>query len=235
MLEAIKTQVRKILDLYPGWICRKEFERQTFNRFNERPAEFSFVFAKLAQIYPRRILDVGTGASALPQMMRNCGFLVTATDNVKDYWPEGMRNRHFHVIDDDITNTRLNETFDLITSISVLEHIVESENAVRNMLKLLNPNGYLILTFPYTEKSYVRNVYELPASRYGRNAPYICQSYSRRELDKWLQSKAVILEQEYWQFWDGDYWTTGNQMIPPVKVSAGDKHQLTCILAQKVT
>jgi hypothetical protein len=60
MLEAIKTQVREILDLYPLWICRKEFERQTFSRFNERPVEFSFVFGKLAQIYPRKIFNTNS-------------------------------------------------------------------------------------------------------------------------------------------------------------------------------
>jgi hypothetical protein len=44
----------------------------------------------------------------------------------------------------------------------------------------------------------------------------------------------VIVDQEYWQFWDGDYWTVGNQIIPPRKVTAAEKHQHTCILLQKL-
>jgi hypothetical protein len=167
--------------------------------------------------------------------MRSCGFHVTATDNVCDYWPSGMVNRHYHVIDDDITKTRLKDKFDLITCISVLEHIVESEAAVRNMIGLLNPMGYLVVTFPYREKGYVRNVYDLPGSSYGQDLPYITQSYSRNEIDSWIDnSGCIIVDQEYWQFWEGEYWTIDNQVIPPKEVSSDDKHQLTCILLQKV-
>jgi len=234
MLRFAKQTVKNLLNRYPKWICRQEFESQSFTRFNERPIEFGFVFRKLGETYPRKILDVGTGTTALPHLMRNCGCLVTATDNVRDYWPSGMLNRHYHVIDDDITETRLSNTFDLITCISVLEHIQKPDDAIRNMFSLLKPNGHLIVTCPYNERSYVRNVYELPGSSYGKGAPYITQSYSRSELDRWLQENhATILDQEYWQFWEGDHWTVGKQIIPPRSVTPDDKHQLTCILMRK--
>jgi 2-polyprenyl-3-methyl-5-hydroxy-6-metoxy-1,4-benzoquinol methylase len=230
MLRIVRIQVKNLLNLLPAWVCKWEFEHQAFTRFNERPVEFAFVFRKLGEIYPRNILDVGTGTTALPHLMRNCGSLVTATDNVRDYWPAGMFNRHYHIVDDDIRNTRIIDKFDLITCISVLEHIEDSHAAVRNMFTLLNPNGHLILTFPYNEKNYVRNVYELSGSSYGQGEPYITQSYSRTELNRWLQeNQGVIIEQEYWQFWDGSHWTVGSQIIPPKKVSAEDKHQLSCI------
>lgn len=234
MLKFAKQTVKKLLNLYPPWICRQEFESQAFKLFNERPIEFSFVFRKLREIYPHTILDVGTGTTALPHLMRNCGCLVTATDNVRDYWPSGMLNRHYHVINDDITKTRLSATFDLITCISVLEHIQNPDDAIRNMFSLLNPNGHLILTCPYNERSYVRNVYELPGSSYGKGTLYITQSYSRGELDRWvLKNNGAILDQEYWQFWEGDHWTVGKQVIPPKKVTADDRHQLTCIHIRK--
>ena len=158
MLKFVKQTVKTFLNLYPNWICKREFQAQAFSRYNERPIEFGFVFKILGEIYPRTILDVGTGTTALPQLMRNCGFLVTATDNVHDYWPTGMSNRHYHVIDDDITNTRLSETFDLITCVSVLEHIQEPDDAMRNMFSLVKTNGHLIITCPYNEKSYEKNV-----------------------------------------------------------------------------
>jgi len=145
-----------------------------------------------------------------------------------------MFNRHYHVIDNDITDPSLRDKFDLITCVSVLEHIEKYETAVQNMFNFLVPFGYLILTFPYTESRYVRNVYKLPGSSYGQNNPFICQSYSRNELNRWLQENSgVIIEQEYWHFWDGDYWTVGSQIIPPRKVSVEDKHQISCILIQK--
>lgn len=234
MLKLAKHTVKILLNRYPKRICRKEFESQTFTRFNERPIEFSFVFRKIGEIYPRTILDVGTGTTALPHLMRNCGYVVTASDNVQDYWPSGMLNRHYHIIDDDITETRLSGPFDLITCISVLEHIEKPDFAFRNMFSLLKPDGHLILTFPYKEKDYVRNVYELPGSSYGKGAPYITQSFSRSKVERWLrENRGTIIDQEYWQFWEGDYWTVGKQLIPPRRVTADDKHQLTCILIHK--
>lgn len=234
MMRIIKTQIKKLLNLTPQWVCNREFKQQSFTRFNERPVEFGFVFRQLARIYPHKILDVGTGITALPHLMRNCGCLVTAIDNIKDYWPSGLFNRHYHIINDDITDSHINDSFDLITCVSVLEHVEKSEAAIQNIFRLLNPNGYLILTFPYTENNYVRNVYALPGSSYGQNAQYICQSYSRKELSKWLQeNNGVIIEQEYWQFWEGDYWTVGNSIIPPHKAGVEDNHQISCILIQK--
>ncbi len=236
MIKAIKSKIKYLLEQYPQRICRQEYEGQYFTRSNERPVEFAFVFCKLNQIYPRKILDVGSGTTALPHIIRNCGFLVTATDNVRGYWPKGMLNRHYHIIDDDITNTRLNDKFDFITCISVLEHIEDFNVAVKNMFSLLNPNGHLLLTFPYNEKEYIRNVYELDGSSYGKGNPYITQAFSRDQIDKWIQDyPESIIDQEYWQFWEGDHWTVGKQIIPPKKVRAEDKHQLTCLLIKKIS
>lgn len=62
----------------------------------------------------------------------------------------------------------------------------------------------------------------------------ICSSYSRKELNCWLKkNNGEIIEQEYWRFWDGDYWTVGNQIIPPLKVTVEDKHQLSLICIRK--
>jgi 2-polyprenyl-3-methyl-5-hydroxy-6-metoxy-1,4-benzoquinol methylase len=233
-----KDKVKNLLKYMPAqWLCRLEYKRQYFSAFNERPVEFCFVFRQLERLYPRKILDVGTGTTALPHLMRNCGFLVTATDNIRDYWTSGMFNRHYHVINDDITESHIDDKFDLITCISVLEHIVKYNDAIRNMFSLLNTNGHLILTFPYSENSYIKNVYKLIGSdAYDKDIPYICQSYSRKEIAEWLQkNEGVIIEQEYWQFWDGDYWRVGNKVIPPRKVNSKEKHQLCCVLIQKVS
>lgn len=235
MRKFVKSKIKTLLHIGTSWLCKWEYNHQAFYYFNERPVELAFVFRKFAEIYPYKILDVGTGTAALPHLMRNCGALVTATDNIKDYWPAGMFNRHYHIINDDITHTRLKKKFDLITCISVLEHIEKPDIAVRNMFSLLNPGGYILLTFPYNENRYVRNVYELHGSSYGQEAPYITQSYSRTELNQWLQeNQGVIIDQEYWDCWSGDYWTVGRQIIPPLKVSADEKHQLSCIHIQKL-
>lgn len=227
--------LKQILHLYTRFVTIREYKNQRFTRFNERPVELAFVFRKLGEIYPLKILDIGTGLTALPHLMRNCGSIVTATDNIKDYYPAGMYNRHYHILNDDITQSNLADKYDLITCISVLEHIEESDAAVSNMFNLLNSKGSLLLTFPYKESKYVRNVYELPGSSYGKDNAFITQSYSRADVDRWLTRRNIkIVEQEYWQFWDGDYWTVGSQIIPPVKVTERDNHQISCIHFQRM-
>jgi SAM-dependent methyltransferase len=230
----MKYLVHKLGKWYLNKICKREYELQYFQGMNERPVEYRFVFQSLLLAAPRSVLDVGTGVTSLPHILRICGFEVVAIDNIRDYWPKGMFNRHYYVINDDITHTRLTKNFDLIICISVLEHIPNHEAAIQSMFTLLNPGGRIVLTFPYNEKNYIENVYKLPGAGYGQDSPYICQVFSRIELDKWLKANSgKIDEQEYWQIFTGEYWTFGEQLYTPRQVNKDDKHQLTCILISK--
>jgi SAM-dependent methyltransferase len=238
MSKFIKKHYQQITRILPPSLLRKlEFKRQVHLELNERPLEYSFVFKSIGMLNPTRILDVGTGTTALPHLMRNCGPLVTAIDNRTDYWTSGMTNRHYHVLDRDITASSLNinEKFDLITCISVLEHIENHDVAVKNMFSLLNEGGHLIVTCPYTENEYVEDVYKLAESdAYGKEIFFVCQSYSRDKLNTWLSSNGgEIVDQEFWQLWGGDYWTTGKRILPPIKTDSKGKHQLTCMLIKK--
>jgi 2-polyprenyl-3-methyl-5-hydroxy-6-metoxy-1,4-benzoquinol methylase len=85
----------------------------------------------------------------LPALLRNRGCHVTAVDNVSDYWEHGRHsliNRHWLVIDDDIRRpTTLRSRFDLISCISVIEHIDDPAAALRSIIKLLEPGRHLVL------------------------------------------------------------------------------------------
>jgi 2-polyprenyl-3-methyl-5-hydroxy-6-metoxy-1,4-benzoquinol methylase len=220
---------------YVQWLCKQEFRQQTFERLNERSVEYAFVFRQVARYQPHSILDVGAGATALPHLLRTCGAVVTAIDNVRDFWPSGMVNRHWYVLDDDIRASRLEQRFDLITCVSVLEHIPEHERAVVAMLGLLAPGGHLLLTAPYNERGYCPNVYDLPGSEVsGRvRPPYATQAFSRHELDGWLAAGARLVEQEHWCFYDGEYWTVGARMPVPRQVETQDRHQIGCLLLER--
>jgi SAM-dependent methyltransferase len=240
MIQFFKNHLKKIINVLPPKIaCKLEFKRQKFDGYNERAIEFGFVFKSLGRIYPRKVLDVGTGETALPRLIKNCGFDVTAIDNITDYWSSGMTNRYYHILDKDITaaNVDLGDTFDLVSCISVLEHINDYNSAVNNMLRLLSSNGHLVLTMPYTENTYVEDVYRLPDSNaYQKTIPFVCQSYSRNNINEWLENNnAVVVEQEYWRFWQGEFWSTGKQIIPPLKVASNERHQLTCLLIKKLS
>lgn len=234
-MELLKRCIRRIGNAYVREVHRREYEHQVFQAINERPVEFRFVFEQLAKLCPINVLDVGSGTTALPSLIRSCGFLVTATDNIRGYWPKGMVNRHYHLIQDDITNTKVNKNhFDLITCISVLEHIDNHLAAVEQMFSLLKPGGHLILTFPYNELQYVKNVYSLPGS-VGEDAfPFATQVYSRKEVNAWLvANRAKLVVQEYWRFYTGEFWTQGEQITPPIQVGVTKRHQISCLLLQR--
>lgn len=219
---------------YISNLVLNEYKNQSYTTFNERPVEYSFVFKQLANFCPPNILDVGTGRTALPHLMRNCGFKVTAIDNVKDYWPKGMINRHYLVIDDDITNSKLDQKFDLITCISTLEHILEFDKAIDNMSNLLNSGGKLVITFPYNENKYCPNVYKLNNSKAPKDLSFITQAYSREQINNWCKKhKFSVIEQEYWRFFTGEYWSTGEKLPLPEKSSESQNHQISCVVLKK--
>jgi SAM-dependent methyltransferase len=234
IIHFIKHWVNFIGMIYPRWLCKREFKRQKFLGLNERPMEFAFLFRKIAEIYPKTVLDVGTGMTALPYMLRNSGLLVTAVDNIKDYWPKGMVNRHFHVVNDDIKNTKLTKTFDVITCISVLEHIQDHRAAMKSMYKLLNPGGTLILTCPYTNHQHAPNVYDLPESNVTEKFSFVTQSFSENDRVRWMQDSLFeLVDEEYWQFFEGEFWTCGKKLESPLKVDKKDRHQICCMAFRK--
>jgi 2-polyprenyl-3-methyl-5-hydroxy-6-metoxy-1,4-benzoquinol methylase len=233
-MRLVKSLAHRLGRAYVKAICRREYENQKFSRINERPIEYRFVFHHLTSLWPTRVLDVGTGSTALPHLMMNCGFHVTAIDNIYDYWPDGMFNRHFFVMHNDIVKTQLRAEFDFITCISALEHIKEFDEAVGSMFRLLRPGGHLAITCPYQEARYVENVYKMKGASYGQDLPYVCQMFSRDEVSHWLdKNNGLLADQEFWEFWTGDFWTFGNLVSPPRRVSATERHQLTCLLLQK--
>ncbi len=234
LLKPIKRVAHAAGRWYVRRICRSEFEDQRFRRHNERPVEYRFALEVLGEHRPKTVLDVGTGTTAFPHLLRTCGFVVTAIDNVKDYWPAGMVNRHWTVLDVDITAPgRLGGPFDAITCISVLEHIREHETAVANMLRLLAPGGVLVLTCPYNDQQYHPDVYHHPEVWSPATVPYICQSFSRRELDRWLDSGGELIRMELWKMWSGPVWRTGEPADWRRAASESEPHQLGCFAIRK--
>lgn len=220
--------------LYLAPVLNYESRIPLFAHRNERVFEYGFALKSLADDYPVDILDVGSGKSSWPHLLANCGFHVTAIDKIDGYWRSGFFNRHFKIISDDITAPKLINQFDAITCISVLEHIPDHSAAIKGISKLLKPGGLLILSFPYDEYDSIENVYEHPDAGYGQDAPYICRVYSRKELNLWLERLGgQIQAQEYYRFFSGDYWTMGDRLDPPERVSVEERHQISAIAIRK--
>lgn len=227
--------LRKVKQHFLNYINIRE-SKNSPPPFNERFVEYAFVLKKLSEIYPKTVLDVGTGTTPLPSIIQTSGSKVVAIDNIVDYWPDGMVNKHFYVINEDITRTKMNDRFDAITCISVLEHIDRFDDAISNMSKLLNPGGLLLLTCPYNELEYCENVYDLPNSNAkGMNIPYKTRSFSRKNIEQWTSKYNLeLVDQEFWKFFDGNLWTVGNKIFPPIKSARENQHQISCMAFKKI-
>lgn len=235
MINPLKSFIHKAGRSYIRKVCGSEADSQTFSHQNERPVEYGFALDALRVHQPKTVLDVGTGTTAWPALLRNCGFVVTAIDNVTDYWPEGMVNRHWTIADVDITqpNGFAARRFDALTCISVLEHIEDHQAAMRQMLSLLNPQGILVLTCPYNEREFSPNVYQRPDALYGQDAAYICRSYSSRELAGWLSLGAALEKKALWRGFTGPVWATGARLPLEPAVLEDQPHQLGCFVLRK--
>lgn len=214
---------------YVRRVTRSYAERQSFRRTNERPVEYSFTFSWLNHLQPRTVLDVGTGQSALPALIRTCGFVVTAVDNVRDYWPAGLINRHWLVEDHDVRVATSTVQYDVVLCISVLEHIRETAAAVRGLYAYTRPGGHVILTTPFGAKGHP-NVYELEGS-YGARNSYPCRQHSPADLAEWLACGFELVHAEYWRAFESDMWSVGPFVSPLVQVP--EPAQLGCFVMRR--
>jgi SAM-dependent methyltransferase len=146
----------------------------------ERCAELSWIVDELRPRFDERLryLDIGTGESPLPTFLsRRTDWDITCLD--KCAWVRTQRRfvarthgkfsgkAAFRVIETDLLNAELApQSFDLITCVSVIEHLEGSSDAsaMAAMARLLAPAGTLILTTlinePWSAEFYVKgNVY----------------------------------------------------------------------------
>jgi SAM-dependent methyltransferase len=222
--------VHRVGRAYIGKVTTAEVADQVYRRSNERPVEYAFAFSWLNRSQPKSVLDVGTGKSAWPSLLRTCGFVVTASDNVRDYWSAGMVNRHWHVVDDDIQQSRLPQgSFDAITCISVLEHVTDPLRAVASMRGLLRPGGTLVLTTPFGASGHP-NVYTEPDS-YGRPLRYPCRQSSPGDLAAWCGTGLVVRGAEYWRANTSQWWSCG-ELVRPLQPSP-EPAQLGCFALER--
>ena len=66
------------------------------------------------------------------------------------------RHRIFPILHQDLQNLSfLNDSFDLIVSNDVFEHVPDLDKALSECSRILNPNGYLVATFPFASNKEV--------------------------------------------------------------------------------
>lgn len=103
----IRAKLLKIYDFfgakYLDPLLKLEQRKRPFPVINERATEYNFALKHLQNLCTGKVLDIGTGKSSWPHILSTCGFDTQAIDKQGKYW-NSYFNRHFKVINDDITN-----------------------------------------------------------------------------------------------------------------------------------
>jgi len=202
---------------------------------NERTLEYPYILSELSRVKANKILDIGSGRTSFPSTLESCGYDITASDLKGSYY-KMFHNHHIHVVKDNITRSRFsNESFDVITCISTLEHIPDFNVAINEMVRLLKPEGFLILTFPYQYDEFQDNVYELVDSNaYGNNSKFITRSYSDSEIHKWIDKHSLKKDKiAYYKGFEGKFWSTGKRINFPYWVDNKEVANGVCITLKK--
>ncbi len=97
---------------------------------------------------PRNILDVGCGEGSLLKTLMTQhptaeGFGVEVSDHATALARKVVPSANFKVCD--VSQEALPETFDLVVSADVVEHIIDDVSAIQNMAAMTAPGGRLII------------------------------------------------------------------------------------------
>lgn len=233
----MKAKVQKYVKtvLSPVWSAYHRLENQRKNpAVNERLQEYLFALDSINEGYVGRIADIGTGEGSWPSLLSSCGFRVDAFDKKKNYWSV-FSNHHQRVRSLDITKEPTPEIYDVVTCISVIEHIGDSKAAVKNMYKSLRTGGLCVLTFPYNSEEAHQNIYEHPSAGYGKDYLFHTSVYNAQTINDWIEGLGFeVVNREVYQAFSGRLWTFGKRVFPVIKSSEDAPHHLMCLLLRKV-
>ena len=130
-----------------SWDDRLEARAHTY----QLRGRFRFAHENVVKHQPKRWLDIGTGNGFLPHVTREKldGVHVTGTDFAENALAQAQGLDH--KVQNDIDCDGLpfaNESFDFVTCLEVLEHLVFPEHALNEISRVLEPGGKVALTVP---------------------------------------------------------------------------------------
>ena len=124
--------------------------------------EYPWIWQYLSSLHfpDLRILDIGSEISPMPWFLASLGAEVWMTETDPAHlakWEE-LKEAHDLAIHWDLISgpeglPMADETFDVVTSFSVIEHIEDKESALDEAVRVLKPKGLFCLTFDICEAS----------------------------------------------------------------------------------
>jgi SAM-dependent methyltransferase len=148
-----------------------DFPAEVLNRgINRNWNDYRYILAHLADVFraeaasPANYLDLGSGAGVVPLVMALAGMKTTAVDTWNEYAEEfenlmGTRAQFaarfdkygVEWVEHDLCRPPLpfsSQSFDMISLFAVLEHLPRPSIVLDEILRILRPNGLLVITVP---------------------------------------------------------------------------------------
>ncbi len=141
---------------YP-FSSEKELDKQIKDWQNKVEASggiVSFFQDRVGQIKGKKVLDVGFGSGGVSIAFNKAGAAVVGVDVEPDLKPIAQKNAFYHGANIDFIvyeGRELpfgNDSFDYIVCCSVFEHMSFPQRMMSEMLRVLKPEGKMLLTLP---------------------------------------------------------------------------------------
>jgi SAM-dependent methyltransferase len=154
-LATVKTGMEILTKVFPEYFAKEPLKP------TDRYIEYPFVIRNLPGV-PAKVLDVGCAGSLFPLLLASFGYATSAID-IREYSiVKYLQYNNFNFFQEDITKAHFPDAyFDVVTSISTVEHIglsgrygsVEDldadKKAVSAMIRVVKPGGVILLTVPF--------------------------------------------------------------------------------------
>lgn len=138
----------------------REMTSRSIRRFNAfQQARYDWIIKTAGDTRGKKVLDIGCGDGALSYLLAKTGALVTGVDNEElglKFARENFnkedpeRKLRYEFIPASAYELPLaDESFDLVVSCEVIEHLQYPEKMLAEARRVLRPGGKLILTTPY--------------------------------------------------------------------------------------
>lgn len=199
-LRFLRFSLERLILLKIPWLADKVFQLNVDERFVEYPIVYSIIGIDRKL----RILDIGCWGSLLPIQLGSLGHEVYGIDIIA--YP--LQHPNFTFVWGDICHMPFpNQSFDVVTAISTIEHIGlgrygdpihgnGDKKAVREIARVLKPLGKAIIAVPFGDKR---------AVVYKQNLP-LQVVYDLSTLKK-LFTGFKVQHESYWVKDDAQHWT----------------------------
>jgi SAM-dependent methyltransferase len=137
------------------------------------------------------LLDVGCGSASLLALMKKRGFHVTGVDFSSEAAAVAKIENGVRVVVGSLTDGAFpNASFDIVTLFHVMEHVTNPREVLREVVRILKPNGSIVLQVPNID-SWQFGIFG--AKWYGLDIPRHVIDYSRDGMLRLLDDVGFVV------------------------------------------